>query len=226
MAQNILKFLWQSCILKFIWLFGVTFHHSVKSQNHQPSTTSSALCSSRLTITYAANAASQSQSEQLIYSKYIFFRKYLFFDSCIQEGIISCLWIYTLKKFWFLSKYYQLTFLYWISDPVTSKIHLVNPKQQVKKSRIRETLNISTDADHRTDIFLGGMVKKKEKQKEKKNVTHDMWHVTRDKWHMTRDTWHVTRDMCHMSHVTSHLSLQEQPQPQTLPFVTCPVGAQ
>ena len=53
----------------------------------------------------------------------------------------------------------------------------------------------------------------------KKNVTHDMWHVT-------CDTWHVTRDTCHLSHVTSHLSLQEQPQPQTLPFVTCPVGAQ
>ena len=31
-----------------------------------------------------------------------------------------------------------------------------------KKSRIRETLNLSTDADHRTHIFFGGgMVKKK-----------------------------------------------------------------
>ena len=25
-----------------------------------------------------------------------------------------------------------------------------------KKSRIRETMNLSTDADHRTDIYLGG----------------------------------------------------------------------
>ena len=40
-----------------------------------------------------------------------------------------------------------------------------------KKSCIRETLNLSTDADHRTDIFFwgGGMVKKI-----KKNVTCDM----------------------------------------------------
>ena len=49
----------------------------------------------------------------------------------------------------------------------------------MKKSRIRETLNLSTDADHRTNIFfLGGMVKKNTKNKIK--LTCDMWHVTRD----------------------------------------------
>ena len=42
----------------------------------------------------------------------------------------------------------------------------------LEKSRIRETLNLSTDADHRTNIFFGGgMVKEEEKEK---NVTHDM----------------------------------------------------
>ena len=54
---------------------------------------------------------------------------------------------------------------------------------QQKKSRIRETLNLSTDADHRTDIFFWGgdckTKKKKKKEKEKrrkkdKNVTRDM----------------------------------------------------
>ena len=88
-----------------------------------------------------------------------------------------------------------------------------------KKSRILETLNLLTNADHRTNnfFFWGGLVKKK---------IYIYIHVTRDMWHVTRDTWHVTCDMCHLSHVTIHLSLQEQPQPQTLPFVTCPVGAQ
>ena len=43
-----------------------------------------------------------------------------------------------------------------------------------KKSRIRETLNLSTDADHRTDIlFWGGDGKKKTKIK-KIHVTCDM----------------------------------------------------
>ena len=34
-----------------------------------------------------------------------------------------------------------------------------------EKSRIRETLNLSTDADHRTNIFLGGDDKKKKFKK-------------------------------------------------------------
>ena len=35
----------------------------------------------------------------------------------------------------------------------------------LEKSRIRETLNLSTDADHRTNIFLGGgMITKKIKK--------------------------------------------------------------
>ena len=43
-----------------------------------------------------------------------------------------------------------------------------------KKSRIRETLNLLTDADHRTNIFFwGGEWSKKEKKK---------------KLHLTRDT--------------------------------------
>ena len=109
---------------------------------------------------------------------------------------------------------------HWISRPM----RIIGPIP--KKSRIRETLNLSTDADHRTNIFFGGGWSKLKKSKNKLHVTHDTWHVTCDTWHVTHDTWHMTRDMCHLSHVTSHLSLQEQPQPQTLPFVTCPVGAQ
>ena len=42
------------------------------------------------------------------------------------------------------------------------------PVQQ--KSRIRETLNLSTDADHRTDIFFGGGMVKKNKIKIKNNI--------------------------------------------------------
>ena len=83
-------------------------------------------------------------------------------------------------------------------------------------------------------FFFGGDGKKKRKKRKKMwhvtcdtwHVTRDTWHVTCDTWHLTPDTWHVTPNLCHLSHVTSHLSLQEQPQPQTLPCVTCPVGAQ
>ena len=35
-------------------------------------------------------------------------------------------------------------------------------------------------------------------------------------------TCQVSHVMCHLSHVTCHMSLQEQPQQQTLPFVTPP----
>ena len=38
-----------------------------------------------------------------------------------------------------------------------------------KKSRIRETLNLSTDADHRTDIFLLGGDGKKEKSSQSRD---------------------------------------------------------
>ena len=42
---------------------------------------------------------------------------------------------------------------------------------QLQKSRIRETLNLSTDADHRTDNLFGdGDCKKKQKNKTKKNM--------------------------------------------------------
>ena len=34
--------------------------------------------------------------------------------------------------------------------------------------------------------------------------------------------FHLSHFMCHLSHVTCHLSLQEQPQQQTIPFVTPP----
>ena len=73
-------------------------------------------------------------------------------------------------------------------------------------------------------IFCGAKMVKKIKNQIKKKYIYI--HVTRDMWNVICDMWHVTRDMCHLSHFTSHLSLQEQPQPQTLPFVTCPVGAQ
>ena len=44
-----------------------------------------------------------------------------------------------------------------------------------KKYRIRETMNLSTDADHRTNIFFGrGVVKKEKRKKERKKVTRDM----------------------------------------------------
>ena len=50
-----------------------------------------------------------------------------------------------------------------------------NGKTQQKKSRIRKTLNLSTNADHRTDIFLGaGMVQKRRRKRRRKKVTRDM----------------------------------------------------
>ena len=45
-----------------------------------------------------------------------------------------------------------------------SKNLLVGSGSLLKKSRIRETMNLSTDADHRTDIFFGGDGKKKQKK--------------------------------------------------------------
>ena len=39
-----------------------------------------------------------------------------------------------------------------------------------KKSRIRETLNLSTDADHRTDNFFWGGNGRKKRKKKKKNM--------------------------------------------------------
>ena len=43
------------------------------------------------------------------------------------------------------------------------------------KSRIRETLNLLTDADHRTNnVFWGGYGKKKIKKLKKLHVTRDM----------------------------------------------------
>ena len=80
------------------------------------------------------------------------------------------------------------------------KIKESKSKILLEKSRIRETLNLSTDADHRTDIFWGGgMVKKEEEKKEKKNVLC----VT---CHMSHVTCHVSRVMCHVSRVTCHVS--------------------
>ena len=43
-----------------------------------------------------------------------------------------------------------------------------HPKYQIKKSRIRETLNLLTDADHRTDLGGIEMVKKKKFKKKLK----------------------------------------------------------
>ena len=37
-----------------------------------------------------------------------------------------------------------------------------------EKSRIRETMNLSTDADHRTDILFGGDGKKEKRKKKKR----------------------------------------------------------
>ena len=74
-----------------------------------------------------------------------------------------------IKTIWVKSGIFGLTLGSRIRKSVTSSLFscaiLVKKTPDAiwykKKSRIRETMNLSTDADHRTDIFLGGGWKKK-----------------------------------------------------------------
>ena len=56
----------------------------------------------------------------------------------------------------------------------SKKLHFLNTgkyrKTAIKKSRIRETLNLSTDADHRTNNFFGGGDCKKKNNNNNNNI--------------------------------------------------------
>ena len=51
------------------------------------------------------------------------------------------------------SIYYKTNLAY--GRPLNLLMSADSSNDSNKKSRLRETLNLSTDADHRTDIFLG-----------------------------------------------------------------------
>ena len=67
-------------------------------------------------------------------------------------------------------------------------------KRGNKKSRIRETKNLSTDADISTNT---------------KKMLWKIYHLSPVTCHLSPVTCQVSHVMCHLSHVTCHMSLQE-----------------
>ena len=63
-------------------------------------------------------------------------------------------------------------------------------------------------------------IKRKEKEEEKNPTL--TFHLSPVTCQMPSVTCQVSHVMCHLSHITCHMSFQEQPQQQTLPFVTPP----
>ena len=69
--------------------------------------------------------------------------------------------------------------------------------------------------NHKNSTITIAMKRKKDKQ-------ISPGHLSPVTCHMSPVTCQVSHVICHLSHVTCHMSLQEQPQQQTLLFVTPP----